>query len=454
MPLGRTLKNLRVARDLSREEVVDEEYSTSHLAAVEQGVKRPSIDMLDYIVDKLRVPLVKLLEEVMEHSELPTPEMLRLARKLSRDGQHTEAVKVLEEATARDDVQSGQYRANCLNTQALVYYQKGDHSKAVHLYQQLRDLRERGGNSYLISRAYYYLGIVESETENYDRASHWFFLGWNSLQDRFGGNPGYATRLLIGYANAVMCAGMSARGKELLHETLQISDESAVGRCPAIVHWGLGHCYMGVNNYEKAQTHFSKSLKLGEHLSREARADLLVDCGFALRRLGDPEEAARLLQSSVAFRGGQNAEGMLRSYCELALCHLNTEPVPWEEVYKLQKRMTPDLLQKVSDSERRLYYLVEARVANCEGNSAEAIEALNQALKCPDEFGEDNIIHRVLAFLFEFSIPENQSIPLHNRAAQILRRHRAGPSLPFTAGYHSYRESVKSLVGKMHDFSE
>ncbi len=380
MALGRVLKNIRVARGLSREEVTGDQYSVSHLAAVEQEVKRPSIKMLTHVADQLRVSLEMLVPEAME-KRLPVPEKIRLARALCREDKYDLAMQILDEADEDDEKAGEAYRVDRLETRAFIELQRGDNEQALDMYGQVARIRERGGNGFLVAKAYHGMGLTERNMGKWNRANHWFFLAWERLRPLKQEDPGFATELLQDYGHALYHVGQYAAAR-CVYEQLK----SMSGPSDSSVLFRLGCCAEEMGDHEAAVECFRAAACTAEQTMDGKHSphlgEILTHLGANLRSMGDAEgAAAHLVQALDSLEGGAR----LTAISELLQCLLDDAGGDLEKAPTWMEDVDNALLDEASDCERTRHLLVKARVLERQNNPREALMAIRQALAVVDD---------------------------------------------------------------------
>ena len=370
MALGRVLKNIRVARGLSREAVAGTEYSVSHLAAVEQGVKRPSIRMLIHVADKLRVSLEMLVPEVMEHN-IPVPEKIRLARALCREAKYDLAMNILTEARDEDESGGGQYRVDRLDTEAYVECLRGNYERAIDLYSKVGRIRERGGNSYLTAQAYYGLGEVEMKRGRFERASHWLFLAWDRLGPEAAEHTDFAVTILKCYASVQIQMGRVIQAQELYEMAARYVD----GDTDVLV--GMGRSLRLQGKYEESLGYLKQAQR---HAPASGDTDLMTEMAINLRLSGRASEAIPLLDQAytAAKRSPNNPLPVIN---EMIACLLDIDDTRMEDIDKWQGLITEDLKGNASALERARCLYLEARILYLRGRRSEALGMAREAFE-------------------------------------------------------------------------
>lgn len=374
MALGRVLKNIRVARGLSREEVTGDQYSVSHLAAVEQEVKRPSVKMLTHVADQLRVSLEMLVPEVME-KRLPVPEKIRLARALCREDKYDLALQILDEAD-EDDLRAGEaYRVDRLEARAFIELQRGNCDEALDMYGQVASIRERGGNGLLVAKAYHGKGLSERSLGRWDRANHWFFLAWERLSPMKEEDPGFTVELLQDYGDSLSHVGQFEAARCVYEHLRSVSGPDDVSPL-----FSLGCCAEEMGDHEAAAEYFRAAACTAERTmgsDPQYMGQILIRLGANLRRIGDAEGAAgHLVQALDSLDGGARVTAI----SELLECLLDDSGPDLETAPTWIEDVDSGLLDEASDYEKTRHLLVRARVLERRNEPREALMAIREAL--------------------------------------------------------------------------
>lgn len=376
--LGQILKNLRIARGLSREELVRGHYSVSHLAGVEQGSKRPSVRMLDYLARRLMYPLEKLVPQVFAEG-FPAPELLRLARKICRDGQYEIALDVARRVNGLEGVHET-YRADILTTEAYIEFARGNYQKSAGIYRAVCRVRERGGNAVLISRAYRDVGLVEECMGNHDRALHWLFMAWERLGSERSQNPELSRNLLRAYANNLFyfCHYDQALS---MYERLRSLCEAAHVTDRLFAHWGIGSCAEKLGDFARAEHHHTRAAALAEEMEggEPYLGEIYINLGVALRKGGRHERACSILAQSYSHNLEYRPSLVLHSINETLQCLLEMEEVCTDEIARWLEAAVPSVIDDASEEQRAVHQLLLARISGLNGNHEEACARARQA---------------------------------------------------------------------------
>ena len=395
MSLGRVLKNIRVARDLSREEVVAPRYSISHLAAVEQGVKRPSIRMLTHVADKLRVSLEMLVPEVMENG-IPVPEMIRLARSLCRERKFDLAHDILQQAKDKDEEDGGQYRVDRLETEAYMEFGRNNLDRSLDLYAQVSRIRERGGNPLLIAKIYHSMGLVERKRNELQRASQWFFIAWEKIAPEHGSHPGFALELLQNYGDSLREIRQYPTARSIYEHCMALMTPNSEARDHIQVLRKIAGCASETGELETAEEYLLRAVSRAQEAGRQRDlTGLLTELGTVIRQQGRPELALPHLMAALDLADGAGANSVA-TLNEIARCHLAASDDVPEEIEQWEQSITAEILERASDDQRTLFLLLKsevlkrreqygesftcAREAFCEGSGSLDLSILAAAL--------------------------------------------------------------------------
>lgn len=378
MSLGRVLKNIRVARDLSREEVVAPKYSISHLAAVEQGVKRPSIRMLTHVADRLRVSLEMLVPDVMENG-IPVPEMIRLARSLCREGKFDLALDILQQANDKDEDDAGQYRVDRLEAEAYIEFGRNNLDRSLDLYSQVSKIRERGGNPFLIAQIYHSMGLVERRRDRLQRASHWFFIAWEKIAPEYSSHPTFALELLHNYGDTLMEIGEYPTARSIYERCIALMTSEHEAQDPIEVLRRIAGCATETGDLGEAEKYLLRAVKEAQGTGRrKGLTRLLTKLGTVIRRQGRPKQALPYLVAALDLAGsaGTNPVGTLN---EIAQCHLAASDNVPEEIEQWEQSITGEILERATEEERTLFLLLKSEVLKRREQYGESFKTAREA---------------------------------------------------------------------------
>ncbi len=81
--IGERVRQLRLERGLTQQALAGGEYTKAHMSAIEKGRVRPSLTTLEYLAERLEVPLAALL---VEDASEPVPTLWRIRSVAIEDG--------------------------------------------------------------------------------------------------------------------------------------------------------------------------------------------------------------------------------------------------------------------------------------------------------------------------------------------------------------------------------
>jgi HTH-type transcriptional regulator, quorum sensing regulator NprR len=137
--LGQRIRQLRIQRSLTQQDLAGEDYSKSYISAIEQGKTRPSLEALQRIASRLRAPASLLLDPdpaaFQNVDEDQLPKRVRKRRGLAADNQpqNSPVWAELQLARARQQVYTGDYQGALNTLEPFLTNEQGQSAPAYSL---------------------------------------------------------------------------------------------------------------------------------------------------------------------------------------------------------------------------------------------------------------------------------------------------------------------------------
>ncbi|MFO8059572.1 MAG: tetratricopeptide repeat protein [Bacillota bacterium] len=371
-------------------------------------MKRPSIRMLTHVADRLRVSLEMLVPEVMENG-IPVPEMIRLARSLCREDKFDLALDILQHANEKDEKDGGQYRVDRLEAEAYVQFLRSNLERALDLYSQVGKIRERGGNPLLIAEAYHAMGLVESKRKRPQHASHWFFIAWERLSPVHTRHREFALELLMKYGETLVKIGRYRTARSIYERSLSLMQSEDEHDDHVEVLRGIARCATETGDLKEAEQYLHTAVEKVERTDHRRRlAGLLKELGVVVRRQGRPDQALPHLNRALSLIEEIGGDP-LNTINEIAECHLALTDDPPEVMEELNHRLTPDVLQRASSTDRMHHLFLQTETLRRKEMYSQALETAREAFNpgLPDSPG--SLTLRILAVALDSARREGDS---------------------------------------------
>jgi len=211
----------------------------------------------------------------------------------------------------------GQIR--CLGDKGTVALNSGSYGEASRLFEQMRDLSQRGDFLGDLSQSLFHLGNLECCLGKLDSAIGLIERSL-AMRQRSGHREGIAESL-YGLAVAVACSGDFERARSLQDRSLQLRKALGEKVDIALSMDHLARIYRYQDNIPRSRSTYEESIAI----FRAARFHLglsssLHGLGLAMLRRRDVESALKLLHESLALRVAlEDQKGMIE--CLEALAH-------------------------------------------------------------------------------------------------------------------------------------
>ena len=194
-----------------------------------------------------------------------------------------------------------------LNGLALAYTIQAEYDKALEINLQSLILREEDGDESEISIALNNIGLVYFKMKNYEKALDYYY---RSLEIKKRTNDDYdLDRLFINIGLSHIHLKDFSKALEYINAGFSQCGESCTQRIVIEGEFGLGVANFGLEEYDAAEEHFRKSLKISNEIQdHRFQAENLVYLGRVAARGSRFEEAEKYLVESeqVAYRAGFN----------------------------------------------------------------------------------------------------------------------------------------------------
>lgn len=170
---GKRLKEARIAKKMTQSEVVGDFITRNMLSQIESGNATPSVKTLEYLADKLDIPITSLMpkNEAAAHCEqLAGAERLIRAKSLFLEGQYEDAAELIEFEEDQGDF----YDEFCILSAKCFYkiaetLSDSDTVRAVEYARRSAEMAEKGfyANPFLKTEALKLLNTLAARLSEY-----------------------------------------------------------------------------------------------------------------------------------------------------------------------------------------------------------------------------------------------------------------------------------------------
>jgi transcriptional regulator with XRE-family HTH domain len=332
--IGDRLRAARVRRGLSQREVAGERYTSQYVSSLERGAVKPSMAALNYLADRLEVPVRNLLDQPSEPWKRIEADMKLAA------GDLQEAADLYRDLL---DAPGGSGRAEALRGLAEAFCRLNRAAEAISPAAEAAELFEREGRPVDAALAAYWLASAQYQTDNVNEARALL----DGLLDRVRGGlhieSGFKIRLLTSLASVASWSG----------------------------------------DYRAALGYLEEGRSLAEELDPRAQAAYFYSLAVNSKHAGDLEGAIQAGMRSLALYDGGNARLEIAAlHNHLALTHLRLNNL--RRASEFAQRAAGEAEDLGDDRALAGILDTQAQVALAEGRAAEALELADRARSLGD----------------------------------------------------------------------
>ncbi|HEX6988152.1 MAG TPA: helix-turn-helix transcriptional regulator [Bacillota bacterium] len=395
MTIGRLLKAWRRRSGLTQAQVAEGICSRAHLSDLERGVRLPTADVLAGLADRLGVPFDDLATAYLQ-APVSYQQWLAFARELAVRGEFALARHVIDVAAGRVAGEPSadardRYRAEHLETVAMLHFQQGSMEEALDAYQQaLAERLRTPSRRYALARASYQVGTVALHLGRRELARNALYEAFRIVQFMAPGDtPEARDRLVDLHWRIVHNLGVTLLVDRNVHEAWFVYrqaeeiwrryDMGEAWSAPLYLNRALAE--MGTGHFDQARELLQQVLE-DDELPDGDRVGALNNLGVLARLAGRWDEAETYQRRAWELHQGSGAGVPRAIYIELARCALHradpAEAEAWLAEADRVRGSAPDPSLDVD-----MIWLA-ARLRRDRGEVEQAAELLDEALQRDD----------------------------------------------------------------------
>ncbi|OGO77614.1 MAG: hypothetical protein A2Y23_11695 [Clostridiales bacterium GWB2_37_7] len=185
LTLGQKIKAIRKEQGLTQAELVEDRITRNQLSLIENGINNPSISTLEFIAQRLNVPMSYFLSND-DFSFHKCQRLVAKAESLHENEDHnavvTEIEYFLHSISDQDNNTMGDF-LGCLYALLGIAYWKLKRTEAKDtLLTAVKYLSKSDQTSYLC-KSYYYLGIIFNEENDIIQSEHYLSTAYNLISN-------------------------------------------------------------------------------------------------------------------------------------------------------------------------------------------------------------------------------------------------------------------------------
>lgn len=286
--IGTKLKEARVARGLTQEQLAQGVATKGFVSLVERDLVNPSLPKLRLLADRLGRPLAYFVRDAPDEDA----DYLRKTAELAIRAREPErALGIVKEAA--DLPLTANQRADLQRLRGIALFATGRRSKALASLYQAAELAPPDDPE-LHARIFAELGAVLGYGERFTASMETSLRALQWLDRSKHGDPDLRARLLTNLANDSHRLGDTAGAIEYLQQALRAATDGESLLRLANAHMGMGIAARAAGNLTQAIRHCDRALSIHRRIGQQKLANqILSNLGDAYFAAGDLAQARR-----------------------------------------------------------------------------------------------------------------------------------------------------------------
>ncbi len=371
--IGQRLRRARLRAGLTQSQLAEGRYTPAYISALERGLAKPSMAALNYIAERLDVPLQQFIADQNELRPLRLEADIALA---AADYQ-TAADRYFELLDRKlDALTTAEARLGL--AEVLCRLDRGE--EAIPIAAEAAESLSRAGRAEQAALAKYWLAYGHYQRDNLAQSRTLLAELLQQIGSGLRVAPDFRFRVLTAMANIESRTGEDERALSYLHEAGALAEQLDL-RKRAVFLSGLAISYREAGDHEASVSAGLRSLALYQAAHAPIdQANLSNNLALTYLRLGSLEKAAELSASAaeLAHTAGENRllAHVRETQAQIALARGETESARElaDESIELA-RATDNLIAEASAM------ATLGRIASESGDPESAVMAYRAAVK-------------------------------------------------------------------------
>ena len=397
LTLGQKIKAIRKEKGLTQAELVGDRITRNQLSLIENGINNPSISTLEFIAQRLNVPMSYFLSND-DFSLHKCQKLIIKAETLLESGEYdaviNEAETFLTNIGNQEDNNMGGLLGRLYLLLGIAYYNVEKSKAEEALSIAVNHLEATDQISYL-SKAYNYLGLIYDEAQALDRAEAYLSKANNLISNVNLENVILKLNIALNLSNIYLKQKRYAELVDFINENLKYSKKYKIFHNFGTFNMLLSAAYRFTCNYKQAILCTLKAIEYFQFSDNEVyKYTCYINLGIYYRLSGDYENAIKYLDMAKKyFEYTEKNAFSLNAKSEILKTMFLSEKNA-DNIYKLAN----DLLYDLDDAnENRLDILVIKAVCLLEhGDIEEAYKLFVQA----EELVSDPAASELIAYIY------------------------------------------------------
>jgi tetratricopeptide (TPR) repeat protein len=450
--LGQRLRQARLQRGLSQEELAGPEFTKGYVSALERGAVRPSLKALDVFARRLETPISEFL--VAETPAETGPDLealaedlhyqLNYANMLIHSHQLAEALQLIDSVAQQADPQRELlpprllYRLPYLR--GMVHYRQADYATARAALEQALALLTQPPNEETEEtvRVRNQLGNTFYLQEQPQLALTYHVQCLEAAARGIAKDPSLRLSIYRNLANDYWALGDIPQAIGVYQEALALLEDYHDLERQAGIYWGLSMAYRSVNDWDQAKRYATQALHIyAAGSNRTAAAAICLNLAEIQIKDQEYANAEHLLERAEKFLVGTSDRLLMstlyQNYAELAVQQNQLDRAA--EYAHLSCSIAEEGGQEASDAPPQIRanvlrtsaqaLLIQAQVEEQRGHSDAADRLFKQAQECIAQTGYEETAYQITYSYAEALRARGafeQAMEYYRRAAQYRRQ--------------------------------
>ncbi len=380
LTLGQKIKAIRKEKGLTQAELVEDRITRNQLSLIENGINNPSISTLEFIAQRLNVPMSYFLSND-DFSIHRCQKLIIRAESMIEMSEYDPVISEIElflsNVTEQDDNNMGGLLGRLYLLLGIAYYNV-DKSKAESILDKAITHLEATDQISYLSKAYNYLGVLHEEADDLDKAETYLSKANNLIANVNLENIILKLNIALNLSNIYMKQKRYPELIDFVNENLKYSKKYKIFHNFGVFNMLISIAYRHTCNYKQAILNTLKAIEYFQFSDNEIKKyTCYINLGIFYRLAGDYENSMKYLDMAKKYF----------EYTEKNSLSLNAKAEIVKTLFMTEKKLETinmlvnDLLYDIKDTdENRLDILTIKAVCLLEQkNYEEAHKLLREA---------------------------------------------------------------------------
>ncbi|WP_425448707.1 helix-turn-helix domain-containing protein [Dethiothermospora halolimnae] len=421
LTLGEKIKKERKKHGMTQSDLAGDFITRTMLSKIENDVAKPSIETIQYISEKLDLPVSYFIESMVRmdmNKKSNVETAFEHSSFLRKNNGYEKSIKYLEDTLEKNEFEKNNiYYYRCLYNLASSYREMGNINKAKDILKSIIPVLEEKKDYYYLSRVHSIIGYILFERDQYKDSEYNLFKSIEYLEKSYVDDIIHEIRINYNLAYCYYLQKKYDDALKYLKYALTLSDERNCNYNLGYMNMLMGVIYNRLDNIEKAVYYTDKGRQFFNFKDDfYYKALCQQNLGIYYTKLGDYDKALDNLKSSLKYFENRDDDKKINDIIADTITAL-TKKGYYDEVNSYIDRVDEELL---SDKSRAIYYINIARYLINKEDIAKAKEYLS---KVEDLSDNKYILHDLYIELGNISSMEGdykKAYDLSKKAREII----------------------------------